>query len=117
MGEPGGGGSHQVPDEDYNSGDGDRLGTLYNDSGGTLESDLSWAEGYNDSTTSFNLTGAMYTMTSSGTGNLSTAPYSNETPGNSSDPANVERIVYCTEWPGATLTLFQVMSPNAGLVL
>ncbi|KAK3856720.1 hypothetical protein Pcinc_036970 [Petrolisthes cinctipes] len=103
MGEAGGG--SQVPDEDY-SGDGDRLGTLYNDSGGTLESDLSWAEGYNDSTASFNLTGAMYAMTNSS--NLTTAPYSNATPGNTSEAGNAERIEYCTEWPGATLTLFQV---------
>nr|XP_045623941.1 blood vessel epicardial substance-like [Procambarus clarkii] len=63
------------------------LGTLYNDSGGAGD-DLSWPESYNESLHDYphaiNLTAA------------------NDT---SHLPA---RIVYCTEWPGATLTLFQV---------
>ncbi|KAK8719991.1 hypothetical protein OTU49_013644, partial [Cherax quadricarinatus] len=62
------------------------LGTLYNDSGGI--GDLSWAEGYNDTLhdypTALNLTSAN-----------DTAPHH-------------PRIIYCTEWPGASLTLFQV---------
>lgn len=65
------------------------LASQHDDPGGTaLESaDLSWAEGYNDS--------------------LTTAP----TPlGNTSSPSRdtPRKIEYCTEWSGATLTLFQV---------
>ncbi|XP_071525590.1 popeye domain-containing protein 1-like isoform X2 [Panulirus ornatus] len=62
------------------------LGTLYNDSGG-LEADLSWAEGYNDSLQTY------------GGLNLTAANDTTLLPG---------RIVYCKEWSGATLTLFQV---------
>ncbi|MPC69588.1 hypothetical protein E2C01_063818 [Portunus trituberculatus] len=64
------------------------LAAQHDDPAGALESaDLSWAEGYNDS--------------------LSTAP----TPlGNTSSSSRdtQRKIEYCTEWSGATLTLFQV---------
>ncbi|XP_063846400.1 blood vessel epicardial substance-like isoform X2 [Scylla paramamosain] len=64
------------------------LASQHDDPGVALESaDLSWAEGYNDS--------------------LATAP----TPlGNASSSSRdtQRKIEYCTEWSGATLTLFQV---------
>ncbi|XP_063597595.1 blood vessel epicardial substance-like isoform X2 [Penaeus indicus] len=87
------------------------LGTLYNDSGGSdaggggggaggggrlggLETDFSWAEGLNDSLAA--------TVTGFLMGNVTDEGVAAE------NVTAAERIVYCKEWTGATLTLFQV---------
>ncbi|XP_042214644.1 blood vessel epicardial substance-like [Homarus americanus] len=69
-------------------------GTLYNDSGGQEEgdADVSWAEGYNNS--------LLLLLQNNFTVLNQTAV--NETVGLAG------RLVYCKEWPGASLTLFQV---------
>lgn len=67
------------------------LAAQHNGPGGVLEAaDLSWAEGYNDSLTT--------TPSPLPLGNTTATP-SRGAP---------KKIEYCTEWSGATLTLFQV---------
>ncbi|XP_064089419.1 blood vessel epicardial substance-like isoform X3 [Macrobrachium nipponense] len=107
------------------------LGTLYNDSGGggggggvgVLEGrqEYPWAEGYNDSilllggadSSNSSTSGMSGGVSMSGVGGAveSLANLSVILDGAANDTGAVaEKRVYCTEWPGATLTLFQAFS-------
>ncbi|XP_066984426.1 blood vessel epicardial substance-like isoform X1 [Macrobrachium rosenbergii] len=100
------------------------LGTLYNDSGGggggvgVLEGrqEYPWAEGYNDSilllggADSSNSSSSGVSVSAVGGGVESFANISVILDGANDTGAVAEKRVYCTEWPGATLTLFQAFS-------
>ncbi|XP_068249654.1 LOW QUALITY PROTEIN: blood vessel epicardial substance-like [Palaemon carinicauda] len=89
------------------------LGTLYNDSGGggagVLEGrqEYPWPEGFNDSIL---LLGGTESSNSSGGVGEVFANISVIVDGGNGTGAVAEKRIYCTEWPGATLTLFQAFS-------
>ena len=86
----------------WRAGEVENLTVLQHDDSVALESaDLSWAEGYNDSLAT------------------SPTPLSNSSSSSRDTPRKIE---YCTEWSGATLTLFQaggwwLCSPSLSLSL